>query len=79
MHSQRATKIVEAAITYDLIECNGDRSNYKPLIATERLHALMIEVGVQFALAIDAAMNDEDDENDEDDCQDDKDGVDEDE
>ena len=45
MYERRAQRIVEAAITFGLIEPQVDRRNLKPLRATEALHDLMIAVG----------------------------------
>ena len=45
-HARRAQRIVEAGITFGLIEPQEEGTkSLKPLRATERLHALMMEVG----------------------------------
>lgn len=46
--SRRAQRIVEAAITYGLIENGEDescRANFKPLRASKKLNAMMLEIG----------------------------------
>jgi hypothetical protein len=44
-YERRAQRIVEAAITFGLIEPQVGRRNLKPLRATKKLHELMIDVG----------------------------------
>jgi hypothetical protein len=57
MYARRASRIVEAAITFGLIEPQADddescRTNFKPLRATRKLHDLMIDVGSAAAVLI---------------------------
>jgi hypothetical protein len=49
-YERRAQRIVEAAITFGLIEPQTDRRNLKPLRATQKLHDLMIDVGGAIAV-----------------------------
>jgi hypothetical protein len=58
---RRASRYVDAAMTFGLIaledETNSDnRSNYKPLIATQKLHDLMLEVGLNVGMLMAAAV-----------------------
>jgi hypothetical protein len=54
MYARRAQRIVEAAMTYGLIELQADgapgtRANFKPLRATAKLHSAMTKIGPRIA------------------------------
>jgi len=54
---RRAARIVEAAMTFGLVELEGQaedrcRANFKPLQATKTLDELMTSIGVDFAILI---------------------------
>ncbi len=44
-YQRRSQRVVEAAITYGLIEPQEESRSLKPLRATQQLHDLMLEVG----------------------------------
>lgn len=52
MFARRAARIVDAAITYGLIEVGEQRSNLKCLRATAKLHDMLVEIGSAAATLI---------------------------
>jgi hypothetical protein len=53
-YARRAQRIVDAGVTFGLIEPQEVRDNFKPLRATEKLHQLMVKVGGAAAVLLDS-------------------------
>ena len=52
MFARRASRIVEAAITYGLVENGEVRANFKRLHATKKLHDMLLQIGSAAAALI---------------------------